>query len=230
MNITEIDVDSYATRVAFVAASELYALLSEGEGSDFMPACADEVALQQLVENTGAFIIAHGVEKGETVWLWLQQDRRATRTPWAAVPEEQRFALDLFAITLRDLRQRLAIRQIEAERRASLPPPNPAPAIEDTIFEPVGSLGEMEPWAAEAAASMARFDREQAAERELQRKAEIAAQEAAEAAEREAAKPARAAKLSAGKAAPKPQPKDQPKDLPKVPNRQKPRGKAPASG
>lgn len=229
MNITEIDVDSYATRVAFVAAAELYALLSEGEGSHFMPACADEAALQQLVEETGAFVIAHGVEKGETVWRWLHE-RRGFLAPWAAVPEERRFALDLFAVTLRDLRQRLAIRQIEAERRASLPPPNPAPAIEDTIFEPVGSLGEMEPWAAEAAAGMARFDREQAAERELQRKAEIAAQEAAEAAEREAAKPARAAKLSAGKAAPKPQPEDQPKDLPKVPNRQKPRGKAPASG
>lgn len=216
MNIIEIDVDSYAARVAYVAACEFYALMTEQPGHLFFGGLSEEVIAGEAVWATD-FILREKIDKGETVWRWLV-DMRVFNRPWSATTQEERLAFDLFVYTLRELRTRLSIIQIEAERKASLPPPNPAPAIEDTIFEPVGSMAEMEPWAAEAAMGAAKYDkaREEALAQKM-RDVERVKQED-ERASRQGEKGGDAADgkaLSAGQAAPV----GGGKDLPPVPNK-----------
>uniref|UniRef100_UPI003BACC630 hypothetical protein n=1 Tax=Stappia sp. TaxID=1870903 RepID=UPI003BACC630 len=212
MNILEIDVDSYATRVAYVAACELLSLLEENPGRTFVTNVPEKALADEIAALSG-FIIHSRIDRGETVWRWLRE--RNGGVPWEHVPPAQRLALDLFARTLRDLRGVLSIRQIEAERVADLPPPSPPVPIEDTIFEPVGSLGELLPHAVEAGRQSAAYDAAMREQREKARQEALSDKEAAGAAPSTPGVPV-VGSMSVGALPVEPAPSDEPR--PEVPN------------
>lgn len=149
MDILEIDAVNFAGRVAHVAAAELCGLLATGEILPdplwFSPGVpVDEPALSQAIDDMAAYVHRH-LCTGETLY-------REFRGPdWGGQSSLTRMCYDLFASTVASVSTKLLAVQKNAERQAAAPPPPPPVQIEDTIFEPVGSLGELRPEAVEAA-------------------------------------------------------------------------------
>lgn len=155
MDILEIDCVSYATRVGYSASFELLNLLndepedSSGQPAPFLPIDLDGEDLEDMVIDMGTYVCKKGCESGERMFRWLSE-KEAYDKPWEETPQEIVLALETFVFVCSKTYTKLHCLQIEAERRVQRPVPAPAPKIEDTIFEPIGSMAELEPHAAEA--------------------------------------------------------------------------------
>ncbi len=159
MNILEIDCVSYATRVGYSAAAEFYNLLKEDEGDresephKFLPADVPD-ELEDRAKQMGEYICLKGCETGERLFRWMDGQRIYGRS-WQQLPAELVLTFETFVQVCSSTYTKLHCRQIEAERHDQAPPAPEPLAIEDTIFEPIGSLGEMLPHAVEALNTMA---------------------------------------------------------------------------
>lgn len=152
MDILEIDCTSYATRVGYSASAELLNLLLADQPeakSGLVPLDMQGEDLENMVANMGIYVCEKGCDSGERMFRWLSQ-WKFYEMPWEEAPEELRLALETFVSVCEKTHTKLRCIQIEEENRQNRPEPSPKPKIEDTIFEPVGSMGELEDYAAEA--------------------------------------------------------------------------------
>lgn len=214
MDITTIDAVSYATRVAQTAAAELYGLLSTDTYAGpiqywFNPelAHASPEELAPSVDALGGYVVAHQVEQGERLYRWGRDRALIPFAPWADLDFAGRQAFATFVEIARSTWQSIAANQkaIEDLRRERNLPPPPRPDLEDTIYEPVGSMWEERPEMAQAAPFVALYEQgRQDAAAQVAREARdaAAAAVAAEAAQAEKLKAETAARPRAGKPAP----------------------------
>ncbi|MBG6143598.1 hypothetical protein IWQ51_001721 [Labrenzia sp. EL_142] len=155
MDILEIDCVSYATRVGYSASFELLNLLNDepedrgGQPAPFLPIDLDGDDLEDMVIDMGTYVCKKGCESGERMFRWLSE-KEAYDKPWEETPQEIVLALETFVFVCSKTYTKLHCLQIGAERRAQRPVPTLAPKIEDTIFEPIGSMAELEPHAEQA--------------------------------------------------------------------------------
>ena len=224
----EIDVTSHAARVAYVAAQEVMALLAadeEGEAPLFLPP-PDPDLMESHVLNMAYFVGSAEFDSGETLWRQF----RPAGMAWEDVSPVERLALDVFVLVCRAMTGKL--NTLAVMERLEVPPPNPPMALEDSIFEPEKSMGEMEAYAADAAKAMAAYDgamAEAAAlaaeQAELQSAMDAAVSAAGRAGEQEQS--AMDAAIAAGRIfVGEPEAADAATaDLPPVPNKPRPKGK-----
>lgn len=162
--ILDIDVTSYAARVAHVAAAEFAGLI---RGS-YKPNWAgldvpDPDAMEQAIGRLAGYIVGRGCDSGERLYLWARGEGLiAPEKPRRFVEADMdaREAFDLFVATFRHVHGRLKTAQLAADAEAEIAtrPPAAKPKIEDTIYAPVEPLSTMRPEAVQAAknAAMAR--------------------------------------------------------------------------
>lgn len=159
MDILEIDVTSFAARVGHVAAADIAGLIEHGDIAPDPAWYAGDLALKPLepgrelaadLEAMAAYVLARDVA-AETLFRWNVDQGRAAGD-WAAMPLYARAAYGLFLVAAREAGRLLgeAQRLAEEAQDAAARPSPPAPKLEDTIFEPIGSLGELRPEAIEA--------------------------------------------------------------------------------
>lgn len=167
MDITTIDAVSYATRTAQTAAAELYGLLSVDDYAGpvafwFNPGLsqASPEELAPSVDQLGQYVIAHQVEQGERLYRWGRDRALIPFVPWAELDFASRQAFATFVDVARHTWVAIAATQkaIEDLRREQNVAPPPRPAIEDTIYEPVGSMWEERPEVAAAAPFIAAYE------------------------------------------------------------------------
>lgn len=166
MNIQDIDSVSFATRVGYTAAAELFNLLQEEDvapevqSQKFLPLDAPE-ALEERAVKMGEYICLKGCETGERLFRWMNGEKLYGQS-WQELDQTHVLTFETFVQVCSSTYTKLRCRQIEAEQAEQRPPAPEPLAIEDTIFEPVGSLGEMLPHAIEASAWMATHQAEAA--------------------------------------------------------------------
>ncbi|MET3601037.1 hypothetical protein [Martelella mangrovi] len=163
LDIMELDLVEAAAAVAHAAASQLYGMLNETEGYDWAGTGLEGDALATVIWQMGHYC-QKKTAYGEQLWLRLKYSLVA-HTPGEArptlqegVPESHLFAdveisrqwafLTFAQVFMaqydRMNKQRDALTTRAAMEALKAPTP---PKIEDTIFEPIGSMGEMEPHA-----------------------------------------------------------------------------------
>ncbi|MGX1496874.1 hypothetical protein ACSSV1_001910 [Labrenzia sp. MBR-25] len=159
MNILEIDCVSYATRVGFSAAHTFFNLLmaddvESWEDRPFLP-IEDPEALELRIQDMGEYVCRRGCESGERLYRWSHP----YGTPWHALDPELVLTFETFVQVCSSTYTKLLCRQIEAERRDQVAPAAKPLPIEDTIFEPIGSMSELLPHAVEASKAIADYQR-----------------------------------------------------------------------
>lgn len=220
MDITTIDAPSFATRVAQVAAAELYGLLTVEPDQVWSPAQMqnwynrhrappDLWQFAADVEAMGQYVTKYQVETGERLYRWAGPRGIARLGNWPDEPLAVRQAYDAFVDTCRVTYLGLAgvQRAFEEARRAAGVRPPPGLKLEDSIFEPDEPLGKLRPEALEAQALIARYDRGRAeaaalaaAERRQQDEADAAARAAEEKRQQRTARRKPPAPIAAGEA------------------------------
>ncbi len=162
MNIMQINAIEYGGAIAHVAAAQLYSFLAataeegavgrwlpSGDGSDWFGGGEDNDDPAQDVLLLAEYAATHGAS-GERLWIWgcitglIMKDVPAGQR-FADAPLARRFAFDMFAsICVQAYQQLTGIQQAEISRAALTQRENPPIALEDSIFEPTTSLGELE--------------------------------------------------------------------------------------
>jgi hypothetical protein len=167
MDIAQIHVGSYATRIAQVAAAEIFEIINDVEpfgprnpANWFDPELdnhpdesAEIVRRENVVEAMGDYVCERRIEVGETLYRHAVAERLvADQGDFLALPFEQRQPWETFVSTCRHVHGDLIVRQahvIEQRRQAEIAQPA-ALAREDSIFEEIESLGDLRPEAVEA--------------------------------------------------------------------------------
>lgn len=154
MDIMQINAIEYGGAIAHVAAAQLFQILSSTENMDGVqavnwfggvPGDGAEGDILLLAE----YVVTHGAG-GERLWIWggitsLIVEGMPDSKLYADVDLPRRFAFDMFAaVCLQAYQQLTGIQQAELARAAIDVQVIPPLKIEDSIFEPTGSLGELE--------------------------------------------------------------------------------------
>ncbi|TYC65647.1 hypothetical protein FMN63_25015 [Stappia sp. BW2] len=165
MNILEIHCESYATRVAYAAAHQLYNLLIvplDADDEDFHPReflpIEDPGELEGCIQGMGGYVCFKGCETGERLYRWLMGQRLFGKS-WETLDQELVLTFETFVQVCSSTYTKLHCRQIEAERRDQVAQAAKPLPIEDTIFEPIGSMSELLPHAVEASKAIADYQR-----------------------------------------------------------------------
>lgn len=183
MDVTSIEATSVAIRAGQVAAAELANLLLH---DDVEPAAPIEDWFDpqpRTLLNTEAvraalrYHIEHGVDRlggyvchsadavsGERLYRWAVLEGIAGRAEWADRPFGQRQAYEIFAAVVRQVYVRLKAEQARLEAKPA--PVQTKLALEDSIFEPIGKMGELRKESVAAAPLIAAHDAGVAAEKE----------------------------------------------------------------
>jgi hypothetical protein len=190
MDITTIDAVSFATRVGQAAASELYALLNEGQQEPVLnwfspinrlPGMGDIGSLQayeQLgtnIEALGSYVCLNQVDQGERLFRWGQMRAIVPAGDWATLDVAGKQAFEAFTLTTRHTYLGLAVAQAairDARKAAGVPA---TLKREDSIFEETESMATLRPEAIAASGLTARMQREGEAERQRQEDAAFVA-------------------------------------------------------
>lgn len=162
MNIMQINAIEYGGAIAHVAAAQLYSFLAataeEGavgrwlpsrDGSNWFGGGEDNDDPEQDILLLAEYAATHGAS-GERLWIWgcitgLIMEDVPDGQRFADAPLARRFAFDMFAsICVQAYQQLTGIQQAEISRAALEQRENPPIALEDSIFEPTGSLGDLE--------------------------------------------------------------------------------------
>ncbi len=186
MDIAEIHVGSYATRIAQVAAAELAAVLQDvpdvaydiwfdlGRNTPDDETLDDELAARGvIVEAMGDYVCARRIELGETLYRHAV-DQRLVRDqgPFMDLPFEQRQPWETFVSTCRSVYGDLLVAQlavVNARRQAQAELPAGLKR-EDSIFaDDDDDLGTMIPEAVEALQLSGQYQRQNAAALQAER-------------------------------------------------------------
>ncbi len=170
MDITEINAIEYGGAIAHVAAAQLFQILTASENMEG-PAAVNWFGGEHGPQEDAAatvLLLAEYVTKrgsgGERLWIWgsvnglVVVDVPASRQ-FADVVLARRLAFDMFAsVCLRSFEQLTTLQEAEFAARQLEQRDNPPIALDDSIFEPTGSLGELEKHAPEFFALQAKAD------------------------------------------------------------------------
>lgn len=166
MDILNIDVGSFAARIGFLAATGLYGLLEREDASldgTWIDGGNDPVEAEPVVLALADYVIQRSTIldplKGETLFHYASSAGLA-KGAWGECPPAKQMAFNLFASVTGDVHEQLRRDQKAAEDALEIATrPEPAPLkLEDSIYEPDGSLDEQRPEAAEAARMIADMD------------------------------------------------------------------------
>lgn len=168
MDILKIDPVSYATRVAHMAAGEMYGLLSDKTEAPALEAWyrpgaptleTHEIASQVLA--MGGYVAAQTVTQGERLYRWaVMRGFIPPGIDWSALQLADRLAFEVFVDTARNAFGGLAIEQkavTDAQAAAGI-----APAVlkrEDSIFDEQEPIGTLRPEAVAAGPMLERYQR-----------------------------------------------------------------------
>lgn len=187
MDITQIHVGSYATRIAQVAAAEIFEIINDIElfgprdpANWFDPELdknpdesAEIVQRENVVEALGEYVCARKIEVGETLYRHAVEKRLvADQGHFMALPFEQRQPWETFVSTCRNVYGDLLTAQLalaDARRQAVAEAPAGLKK-EDSIFEDdEDDLGTLMPEAVEALRLSAGYARQHQAELQVER-------------------------------------------------------------
>ncbi len=155
MDITEINPVEYGGAIAHVAAAQLFQILTASENMEG-PAAVNWFGGEEGQDDAAAtvLLLAEYVTKrgagGERLWIWGSINGLIVE----GVPESQQFgdaplyrrlAFDMFAsVCLRSFEQLTTLQEAEFAARQLEQRDNPPIRLEDSIFEPTGSMFEIE--------------------------------------------------------------------------------------
>lgn len=163
MDFLEIDCESYATRIAYAATNELFGLLQAEEKPDVAASnflgVFEEEELERVVQMMGAYVCNKGCDSGERLFRFINEKERMQES-WQDAPAPLKLLLQTFVDVCAGIHTKLRCYQIQAEQKAQRPAAPGKVALEDTIFEPVGSLNELHPHAVEASRQSARLGKD----------------------------------------------------------------------
>lgn len=214
MDITKIDPVSYATRVAHLAAGEMFGLLAEAQEPAQLEAWyragnAGTLATAEIgdqVLHMGLYVASNQVEQGERLWRWAVSKGYVPAGDWPVLGLASRQAFECFVDTARHCYLGLATAQkaVDDARQAAGTAPAPL-ALEDSIFEREEPLGTLRPEAVAAGPLVARYTRERELDDAEEKAKAVAAKAVAE----------QAAAAEAARKAPKPKrpPREKPAPL-----------------
>lgn len=188
MDLTSIEATSVAVAAGQRAAAVLCYLLSAEEDEpgnsiedwfDPQPrpvpaaAAAYYTGLQARVERLGGYV-CHSADpvSGERLYRWAVIEAIAPRAEWADQPFARRQAFEIFAATVRAVYLPLRLEQQRLDRKPA--PQQTRLALEDSIFEPTTSLGELRPESVAAAPLVAAYEEGQQREAGLARAERLA--------------------------------------------------------
>ncbi|WP_319519833.1 hypothetical protein [uncultured Martelella sp.] len=153
LDFLELDTIEAAAAVAHAASSQLYGMLNEMDGADWAGTGLEGDALATEIYGMACYT-ASKQAGGEQLWIQCRMrgminDGMPESRAFADVEQSRKWAFLLFCETFKPLLDKLATeRGLREEMRLAEGRKAPAaPKIEDTIFEPIGSMGEMEPHA-----------------------------------------------------------------------------------
>lgn len=153
LDLMTLDLVEAAAAVAHAAASQLYGVFNETDGYDWPGTGLEGDALATEIYGMACYT-ASKQAGGEQLWIQCRMrgminDGMPESRAFADVEQSRKWAFLLFCETFKPLLDKLAIERGRREelrlaegRKAPAPP-----KIEDTIFEPIGSMNEMEPHA-----------------------------------------------------------------------------------
>ena len=157
-SITEIDPLDFAGGVGHVAAAQLFAFVSRAGGEigdediTWYGANTDEQSEIETDVIKLASYIARTNAGGEQLWRWgnihgLVLENIPESGNFAELPIAHRLAFNMFATVSRVALEQINAVQLELVKADAAETPAPAPGLklEDSIFEPEGSLFEREP-------------------------------------------------------------------------------------
>lgn len=188
MDLTSIEATSVAIRAGQVAAAELANLLLREDVEPGAPiedwfdprppaATVADVLIDlgntlAIVDKLGGYV-CHSADavSGERLYRWAVIEGLCSRVEWADRPFGQRQAFELFATVVRHVHTALKAEQARLETKPA--PTQTRLALEDSIFEPTTSLGELRKESVAAGPLIANYDKAQLEEiaglaRELQ--------------------------------------------------------------
>lgn len=160
MNILEIDIVSFSTRIAYTAAVELEGLMTAEDVSDvrrshiaFLAVPAKTNGVERTVIEMGRYVCERDCETAERLVNHMREwSPEETHAPaWSDLEEDRRTVIGLFVDVCRQTHQRLKALQDAAEAAAAQAEKTAEPLKrEDSIFEQEGSMGELDPARVEA--------------------------------------------------------------------------------
>lgn len=152
--LLEIDPVDFAGAVAHVAAAKLYQILTESEDENWIGCemqAKDDTNLPQAVDFLARYVAERNPALGQLARYAEMSDVMASG---AIINPARLMAFDTFTRIARAEFNRLS--DLQAEMAYVAPPPAQPIALEDSIFEPHGSLGDQEPHQKQFLADLAR--------------------------------------------------------------------------
>lgn len=153
INLQHVDPVDFAGGVGHMVAGNIYLLVGEAAGLANLQASAwyggaEDADIVADITALARYVVQWGAEGGRLfAWANIEGVMTRPRDPHEDIAREA--AYNLFAsVTSIAHEQLAALGRASAEASVVLAPPPPVP-IADTIFEPVGSIGDMEPHQAE---------------------------------------------------------------------------------
>ncbi|TCT34636.1 hypothetical protein EDC90_103330 [Martelella mediterranea] len=166
LDLAKLDLVEAAAAVAHAAASQLYGMFNETDGYDWPGTGLEGDPLAGVIYEMGAYCQRKSAF-GDQLWLKFRhegvlQDGIPESKLFADVETSRQWSFQIFARIFRsNYDDMLHLRNaMAAQAEAAARKPAPKPDIEDTIFEPIGSMNEMEPHQRQFLAALARPRRE----------------------------------------------------------------------
>lgn len=183
MDILEMKASELGGAVGHVAASQLYLAMTDGEAQPSGPRTwfgsdpADEAGIERDVFDMASYVNGRDIP-AEQLWRWCMINGIVVIEvdDYHALPVARRLAFEVFTDTCMRAHHRIELAQLDAKRLIPHGDAAPAPGLklEDSIFEPYGSLGEQEDYQRQFLADQAAADR-----RRVEEETAVAAAEAA---------------------------------------------------
>lgn len=181
MNILELKAADLGGAIAHVAATQLYMAMTDddeevGPRTWFGSDPADDAGIEKDVLDMASYINGRDIP-AEQLWRWGMIEGIVVRDveEFRALPTARRLAFEIFTDTCMRAHHRLELAQLDAQKLIPLAEvPTPGLKLEDSIFEPHGSLADQEDYQKQWLADQDAADR-----RRLEEQIAKAAEEAA---------------------------------------------------
>lgn len=167
MNILELNAADLGGAIAHVAASQLYAAMTEDDEDALGPRTwfgsdpDDGVGIEKDVLDMARYVNGRDIP-AEQLWRWAGINGIVVNEgdDYQALPVARRLAFEIFTDTCMRSHHRLELAQLDAAKLIPLSEETPVAGLklEDSIFEPHGSLGDQEPHQAQFLADQAALD------------------------------------------------------------------------
>lgn len=151
LDLLQLDVTEAAAAVAHAAASQLYGMMNDTDGWDWAGTGLEGDDLAARIYEMAGYTLRHRAH-GEQLWLKMRLDGKLKDDVpesdlFADLEKSRQWAFVLFSGLCQSSAKLFGVEQhlqkMREEEKGRKAPP--LPELEDTIFEKVGSMGEMDP-------------------------------------------------------------------------------------